>query len=186
MPTSPRFLPLLAAICSLVILPASIGNAANLDSSGATGTDQPLVSELAGGWHLVRTHNPNGGADAISIMHPADTSRSDVDFVGLMIRCSETSAEVVIIVLPALPFGSRPHVSFGKPGSEVQFDATIAPPGTAVLLPKDAVNFVSGPWRTLQDLFVRIDDHQSTIRGVIKLAGLQAAFEQLQASCAAH
>ena len=102
-----------------------------LDSGRAGGAQPTLVSELAGGWHLVRTHNPNGGADAISIMHTADTSRSDLDLVGLMIRCSETSAEVVIIILPALPFRSRPHVSFGKPGNETQFDATVAPPGTA-------------------------------------------------------
>ena len=133
----------------------------------------------------MRTHNPNGGADAISIMHPADTSRSDLDLAGLMIRCSETGAEVVIVILPALPFRVRPHVTFGKPGNEIQFEATVAPPGTLVLLPNDAIGLVSGPWQTLEDLFVRIDDDQSTIRGVVKLAGLAAAFKQLQASCAA-
>ena len=115
-----------------------------------------LSSELAGGWRLVRTHNPNGGADAISIMHTADTSRSDLDLAGLMIRCSETSAEVVIVLLPALPFRARPHVTFGKPGNETQFEATVAPPGTAVLLPRDATTLVSGPWQALEDLFIRI------------------------------
>ena len=100
-----------------------------------------------------------------------------------MIRCGETSAEVVIVILPALPFRTRPHVTFGKPGNEIQFEATVAPPGTVVLLPNDATALVSGPWQTLEDLFIRIDDGQSTIRGVVKLAGLAAAFKKLQASC---
>ena len=98
----------------------------------------------------MRTHNPNGGADAISIMHPADTTRSDLDLAGIMIRCSESGAEVVIVILPALPFRVRPHVTFGKPGNAIKFEATVAPPGTVVLLPKEAIALVMArgkPWR---------------------------------------
>ena len=186
MATSRRLFPVFVAIFILATVPASAVNGANQDSGRAGGAERALSSELAGGWHLVRTHNPNGGADAISIMHTADTSRSDLDLAGLMIRCSETSAEVVIVLLPALPFRTRPHVTLGKPGDETQFEATVAPPGTAVLLPRDATTLVSGPWQALEDLFIRIDDGQSTIRGVVKLAGLEAAFKELQASCAAH
>lgn len=186
MATSRRLFPVFVAIFILATVPASAVNGANPDSGRAGGAERALSSELAGGWHLVRTHNPNGGADAISIMHTADTSRSDLDLAGLMIRCSETSAEVVIVLLPALPFRTRPHVTLGKPGNETQFEATVAPPGTAVLLPRDATTLVSGPWQALEDLFIRIDDGQSTIRGVVKLAGLEAAFKELQASCAAH
>ena len=186
MATSRRLFPLLVAIFILATAPAFAINGANPDSDKAGGAERALSSELAGGWHLVRTHNPNGGADAISIMHIADTSRSDLDLAGLMIRCSETSAEVVIVLLRALPFRARPHVALGKPGNETQFEATVAPPGTMVLLPKDATTLVSGPWQALEDLLIRIDDGQSTIRGVVKLAGLEAAFKELQASCAAH
>ena len=186
MATSRRLFPVFVAIFILATVPASAVNGANQDSGRAGGAERALSSELAGGWHLVRTHNPNGGADAISIMHTADTSRSDLDLAGLMIRCSETSAEVVIVLLPALPFRTRPHVTLGKPGNETQFEATVAPPGTAVLLPRDATTLVSGPWQALEDLFIRIDDGQSTISGVVKLAGLEAAFKELQASCAAH
>ena len=38
---------------------------------------------------------------------------------------------------------------------------------------------MSGPWQALEDLFIRIDDGQSTIRGVVKLAGLDAAFKEI-------
>ena len=103
---------------------------ANPDSGKAGSTEQAPSSALAGGWRLVRSHNPNGGADAISIMHSADTTRSDLDLAGIMIRCSESGAEVVIVTLPALPFRVRPHVAFGKPGNAIKFEATVAPPGT--------------------------------------------------------
>jgi hypothetical protein len=177
---------LVVAVLILATLPTSAVNGANPDSDRRGGAARALSSELSGGWRLVRTPNPNGGADAISIMRPADTSRSDLDLAGLMIRCSESGAEVVIVLLPALPFRTRPHVTIGRPGNETEFQATVAPPGTVVLLPKEVTTLLSGPWQTLEDLFIRIDDGQSTIRGVVKLAGLEAAFNELQASCAAH
>ena len=179
----PRIPPLLAAIVFLAIWPLSAAAGDDVDTNGAA--PRPLSSELAGGWHLLRTPNPNGGADAISIMHTADTSRSDLDLVGMMIRCSETSAEVVVVLLRALPFRVRPHVALGKPGNETKFEATVAPPGTMVLLPRDATTLVSGPWQALDDLFIQIDDGQSTIRGVVKLAGLKPAYQELLANCSA-
>jgi hypothetical protein len=184
MTTLRRLFVLIVANLILATVHAFAFNAANPENG--SGDKQSLISELAKGWHLVRTPNPKGGADAISIMHPADTSRSDLDLAGLMIRCGKTNAEVVIVLLPALSFRTRPHVTFGKPGNESQFEATVAPPGTAVLLPADATTLVSGPWQTLDDLFIQIDEGQATIRGVVKLAGLQAAFKILETSCAAQ
>ena len=177
---------LLVAIFVLSIVVASAVNAANPDTGRAGSTDRPFSSELAGGWHFVRTPNPNGGADAISIMHTADTSSSDLDLAGLMIRCREGGTEVVIVLIRAFPLRARPHVVFGKPGNEAQFEATIAPPGTAVLLPGRATTLVNGPWQAQSDLFIRVDDDQTTIRGVVALAGLQAAFKVLVASCPAQ
>ena len=183
MATSRRLSSLIFAIFILAIVPASAVDGIIPDSGSAGGAEPTPGSELAGGWHFVRTRNPNGGADAISIMHSADTSRSDLDLAGLMVRCGESSAEVIIAILPALPFSTRPHVTFGKPGNEIQFEARVAPPGTLILLPNDATALISGPWQTLEDLFIRIDGGQSPIHGVVKLAGLAAAFKKLQASC---
>jgi hypothetical protein len=119
-------------------------------------------------------------------MHTADTSRSDLDLAGLMIRCGDGRAEVVIVLIRSFPFRARPHVVFGEPGNETQLEATVAPPGTAIVLPTDAATLVRGSWRTLNDLFIRVDDGQTTIRGVVVLAGLQAAFNELVATCPAR
>jgi len=166
-----------------IAVPCAV-NAANPGTGSGRETAPSANSELAGGWHYVRTHNPRGGADAISIMHTADTSRSDLDLAGLMIRCSESGTEVVIVLIRAFPLRARPHVVLGKPGSETQLEATVGAPGTAVLLPADtATALVTGSWQTLSELTIRIDDGQTTIRGVVVLAGLQAAFNHLVASC---
>jgi hypothetical protein len=181
--TSRCLFALLSAILILVIAPASAVNRANPDIGKAGGAERSLSSELAGGWHFVRTRNPEGGPDAISIMHTADTSRSDLDLAGLMIRCGERGAEVVIVLIRSFPLRARPHVVLGKPGTETQFDAKVAPPGTAVLLPRDAITLVSGPWQTISDLFIQVSDGQTAIRGVVALVGLQAAYKALLASC---
>jgi hypothetical protein len=170
----------------VAIVVASAVNAANPDTGRAGGTDRPFSSELAGGWHFVRTPNPNGGPDAISIMHTADTSSSDLELAGLMIRCRGGGTEVVIVLLRVLPLRARPHVVFGKPGNETQLEASVAPPGTAILLPKDATALVDGPWQAQSNVFIRVDDGQATIRGVVALAGLQAALKLLVASCSAQ
>ena len=38
------------------------------------------AAETTGGWRLLRTPNPYGGADAVSITHTAELARSDPDF----------------------------------------------------------------------------------------------------------
>jgi hypothetical protein len=51
------------------------------------------ATSLPGGWQLVRTKNPQGGADAISVMHVADIRSSDIDFAGINIRCGPGGME---------------------------------------------------------------------------------------------
>ena len=136
----------------------------------------------------MRTSNPRGGPDAVSIMHTADTSRSDLDLAGLMIRCSSNGrAEAVVVLIRPFPLRARPRVVFGKkPGTETEVEATVGLPGTAVVLPMDAATLVRGSWQALNDLFIRVDSGQDTIRGVVILSGLQAAFNELVASCPAQ
>ena len=72
-------------------------------------------------WRMIRTPRPAGGRDVVSIMKSADITESDPDFAGLMLRCSDTSTEVLIVLLrPLLPHeqpsvvieaGSRAHNS---------------------------------------------------------------------------
>jgi hypothetical protein len=72
---------------------------------------------------------------------------------------------------------------FGKLGHETQFEATVTSPGTAVLVPGDATTLINGPWQTQGDLFIQVIDGQTTVAGVVALAGLQPAFKALVTSC---
>ena len=178
---------LLISMSACIFAQASPSRAADPNSENAPpSADQTISSELADGWRLLRTHNPKGGAEAISITHPADTSRSDIDLVGLMIRCTEKKPEVLVVVLPTLRAGTKPHVTVGASSETTEFLGSIAPPGTLVLLPERASILISDQWQTMQDLFVRVDNEESAIHGFIKLTGLPAALKQLQSTCAAH
>jgi len=183
-----QLLALLLTISALTITSASAVDRANPDAAAGSvaATGRSPSSELGGGWHFVRTHNPQGGADAISIAHTADTSKSDLDLAGLMIRCSGGSGEAVIVLIRPFSLRALPHVALGKPEAETQFNAKVVPPGTLVLLPPSAASLVNGPWHDLSELSVRINEGQATIRGVIPLAGLQAAFKILMTNCAAQ
>src|SRR5262249_51216293 len=64
----------------------------------------------AGTWRLVRTPNPRGGPDAVSIMQTADPARSDVDLVGLTLRCSDTGFDVLVVLLKPFPPRTHPKV----------------------------------------------------------------------------
>ena len=64
----------------------------------------------AGTWRLVRTPNPHGGPDAASIMQTADTARSDIDLVGLTLRCSDTGFDVLVVFLKPFPPSANPKV----------------------------------------------------------------------------
>ena len=140
-------------------------------------------TELAGAWRLVHTPNPLGGPDAVSIMHTADTSRSDLDLAGLMIRCNGGRTELAIVLLRAFPLRAHPRVTFGRSAHETQFEATVGPPGTAVVLPGDQKMIISEPWQSESELIIRVTDGQTTVSGVVALAGLQSAFSVLTANC---
>jgi hypothetical protein len=141
------------------------------------------ASESLGTWRLVRTTNSGGGADAVSISQTADLLRSDLDLAGLMLRCADSQVEVLIVVLRPFPPRARPQVTVSAGEKDAQFAATVIPPGAALLLPPDAAALANGPWRSLAELAVTIDDEQMPVRGVISLAGLASAIKVLLANC---
>ena len=73
-------------------------NGADPDTNRLGSMEQSSGSELLGTWHLVQTHNSHGRADAVSIMHRVDTSRSDLNLAGLTIRRREGGTEAVIVL----------------------------------------------------------------------------------------
>ena len=123
----------------------------------------------------------------MSVMHTADLFRSDNDLAGLTLRCGRTEIEVLVILLQSLSPRARPQVSLAEGGTRAHFTATVAPPGTAILLPAEASTLASGPWQNLRELELEIDididNDGSTIRGVIPLEGLADALHVLRINC---
>ncbi len=142
----------------------------------------PTASQMDG-WRLVRTPNPAGGPDAVSVMRTPDLNRSDRDFAGLMIRCSATGEEALIAVISPFPLRAHPRVILDAGGRIEQLQASVVPPGAALLLPGDARAMVAGPWRSLPELSVDVSDGETRIRGVVSLLGLPAAIQAIAANC---
>ena len=136
------------------------------------------------GWRLLRTPRPQGDGDAVSISHTAELLQSDPDFAGLMVRCTKNSKLQVLVVL-IRPFPPRAHPTVRiRGGSDIAtFEASIVPPGSAVLLPEEATRLAEGPWQSLKQLSIEVVDPSVTIRGVVPIVGLQPAMHTIQASC---
>jgi hypothetical protein len=161
-----------------VLATLAVPSWAQTNTGPAAGREQ-----LAGAWKLVRTPNPRGGPEAVSIIHTADTSRSDLELAGLMIRCNNGRGELAIVLLRAFPLRAHPRVIFGSLGHETQFEATVSPPGTAVVVPGDPKAVIGSFWLTESDLFIRVIDGSTKVSGVVPITGLKAAFTLLIANC---
>jgi hypothetical protein len=155
-------------------------------SPGSIPPDHRLVAETTGAWRLLRTPNPLGGADAVAITRTADTARSDADFAGLMLRCTETGPEALIILIVPLTPRAQPHVTFNSGGDRVmRLDGTVVLPGSSILLPRQAAVMLLGPWRSREDVSIEVETEGEFIRGVVALNGLDRASQLLMANCLA-
>lgn len=143
----------------------------------------PRGSQNVGVWRLVRTPHLRGGADAVSIIHTADTSRSDLDLAGLTLRCGEKAVEALVVVVEPRPPRAHPEVKVSAGGDSAAFVASIVPPFSLILLPGNAATLITGPWKSRPELTIQIDGDGPTIRGVVPLAGLPAALQSLETSC---
>ena len=142
--------------------------------------EQPSKAET---WRLLRTPNPAGGRDAVSIVQTADIAGSDIEFAGLMLRCNDTSIEVlVVLVRPSAPH-SHPTVEFETGSKRVQFTANVVTPGALLLLPPEAAALAVGPWQGLPELSITIEEEHGPIHGVVSLTGLTSALQVLRSNC---
>jgi hypothetical protein len=154
---------------------------------GASSVSHALGPQ-AGTWRLVRTPNPMGGPDALSIMQTADTAKSDLGLAGMALRCHEGKVEVLIVLVGALSLKLHPKVEINAAGNSENFVGTIVPPGSSLLLPPTASKLALGPWGTSAELAITIEAEQTSdtmarIDGVIPVAGLRQALLSLLASC---
>jgi hypothetical protein len=149
----------------------------------STKVSQPLPPEL-GTWRLIRTSNPAGGPEAISIVKTANTTGSDVDFAGLMLRCGEgATTQVLVILVEPLPLRAHPKVTVVAGATTTEFTASVLPPGASVLLPEKASALVEDAWQSVPELSISIAENRRSIHGVISLADIGTAMRTLQSSC---
>jgi hypothetical protein len=138
---------------------------------------------LAGGWRLLRTTNPRGGPDAVSVTHTADLLQSDLDLAGVMLRCAEKGVEILVVVVTPFPPRAKPDVVVGTNGREWRFNAQVVTPGAELLLPAEAVSLASGPWQRAHHLAVKVTSQDRSFQGVIPIEGLAEALATLTANC---
>jgi hypothetical protein len=137
-------------------------------------------------WKLVRTPDPAGGREAVSVTRTADVSRSDLEFAGLMLRCGERSIDVLVVLVRVFPPRARPKVEITTGSSSAEFTASVVQPGVLLLLPPDATALAVGSWQAATELTVTIEGEQGAIRGVVPLTGLGRAIALLKSSCPPH
>lgn len=147
-------------------------------------SDTPQPEGGITAWRLIRTPHPKGGPDAVAIMRTADTTQSDPDLAGLMIRCQEKPGlEVALALVRPLPPRSKRDVVINPGATETILHAETSFAGTALVLPIDATAFTTGPFRELNQLSVKINDPEGDIRGVIPLDGIGSAIARLSTNC---
>jgi hypothetical protein len=136
----------------------------------------------SGTWQLVRTPNPAGGPDSISITKMVN--RSDHDIAGLMLRCAEgATTEVLVVLIEPLQLRTHPKVTVAAGARTTEFTASVVTPGALVLLPEKASALVENAWQSVPELAVTIAENHRSLHGVIPLANINTAMQALQSNC---
>ena len=143
-------------------------------------------TQLEGGWRLVKSRNPDGGADAISVMHVVDSAKSDARLAGLSLQCGRNGIEIVLIVLERQSRSTRPNVVLITGEKQAEFEASVIQGGAALLLPADASKLAAGEWQGATELSVEIATKPTAIRGTVPIGGLSAALRYLSQNCPAQ
>ena len=143
-------------------------------------------TQLEGGWRLVRSRDPEGGADAISAMHVVDSSKSDPRLAGLSLQCGRDGIDVALIVLEPLSRSERPTVALAAGGKRAEFEASVVQGGAALRLPPEASKLVASDWRSAAELSVEIATKPNAILGVVPIGGLSVALSYLSQNCHAR
>ena len=135
-------------------------------------------------WQLARTPNPAGGPASISITKVVDSTQSDHDVAGLMLRCGEgATTEVLVVLIEPLRPRTHPKVSVSAGATTTEFTGSVVTPGALVLLPEKASALVEHAWQSIPELAVAITEDHHSLHGVIPLADISAAMHALQSNC---
>lgn len=136
-------------------------------------------------WKFSRTQGPKEGESFAAITKTADTTQSDPDFAGLIVRCApKGKVDVLVALIRPFPPRSHPQVTIAaSTGGTLTVEASMAAAGAAVLLPDEVSAFAAGTWQTTPSLSVVVKESGSEIKGVVSLTGLREAYHSLMANC---
>ncbi len=135
-------------------------------------------------WKFTRTQGTKDGESFAAIMKTADTTQSDPDFAGLIVRCApKGKVDVLVALIRPFPPRARPKVTITANGGGVTFDASMAAAGAAVLLPDEVSAFAAGKWQMTASLSMLVREGDSEIKGTVALNGLREAYHSLLANC---
>ncbi|WP_407192945.1 hypothetical protein [Bradyrhizobium sp. STM 3566] len=136
-------------------------------------------------WKFTRTQGTKDGESFAAIMKTADTTQSDPDFAGLIVRCApKGKIDVLVALIRPFPPRSHPKVTIAASGGgTLTVEASMAAAGAAVLLPDEVSAFAAGKWQTTPSLSVVVRESDSEIKGTVALNGLREAYNSLQANC---
>ena len=142
----------------------------------------PALSSV---WKFSRTQGAKDGESFAAITKTADTTQSDPDFAGLIVRCApKGKIDVLVALIRPFPPRSHPKVTIAASnGGTLTFDASMAAAGAAVLLPDEVSAFAAGKWQTTPSLSVIVRESDSEIKGMVALNGLREAYHSLLANC---
>ena len=145
------------------------------------------TTQLDQGWRLVTTTEPGGRGEAVSVMHIADSTKSDPGLAGLSLRCSRNGGiEIVLIMLDPMARSSRPKVALSTGPDRNEFETTVASGGEALLLPPAASSLATDNWRSATEVSIEVTTNSTPVRGIVPIGGLQAALRALAPRCPAR
>ena len=185
----------MSGLLLFAFLAGSLLGGAERAADGATSCAQPScpiapVVEVATStpssvWKFSRTQGGKDGESFAAITKTADTTQSDPDFAGLIVRCApKGKIDVLVALIRPFPPRSRPKVTIAvSGGGTLTVDASMAAAGAAVLLPNEVSAFAAGKWQTSASLSVVVKESDSEIKGLVSLNGLREAYHSLLANC---
>jgi hypothetical protein len=147
---------------------------------------QPQFSQsttLTGGWRLVKSRDPNGGGQIVSIMHAVDMTKSDFGLAGLSLRCGAIGLEAILILLDRVPSTPPPAVTLQAGETKARIDASVLQDGRTILLPFGATTVSNAAKKGATEVSVTIETQPQSIAGVVPITGLLSALNSLSVYC---
>jgi hypothetical protein len=173
------------AMLLLWVAQTGIASAQDCPNCGNT-LAQPQFSQsttLTDGWRLVKSRNPSGGGEIVSVMHAVDTAKSDVGLAGMSLRCGAIGPEVILILLDPVQTTGRLPVTLKTGSIKTQFEASVLQDGRAILLPLAATAVSNAAKRGTTEISITVDTQPQTINGIVPLTGLLSALNSLSVHC---